>query len=72
MELLDVFEATRFGTMADEWRDRQSRVIDYPPGRTERGGDYIFTDPWRGHKIDETSARIRSQSTRGGRREDTT
>lgn len=50
--------------MPETWLDSQSRAIDYHPGGYGRGGDYIYYDPWRRYKIDETSGLARERATR--------
>lgn len=39
-------------------------AIDYHSGRTGRGGDLVYYDPWRRDKIDESLARMGADETR--------
>lgn len=64
LELLDVIEATDFTPLPEQWCDRQLPGIDYHPGRTTRGGDFVYYNPWRRHKMDGLSARMSADSPR--------
>lgn len=64
LELLNVTEHTRFDTIPEAWLQRQSRAIDYHPGATGHWGDYIYYDPRRRQKIDDTLARGRVEEMR--------
>lgn len=65
LDLLDVIEATTLDNIPETWRQRQFHAIDYHPGRTGHGGDYIYYGLCRRQKIDETPARARAEATRG-------
>lgn len=53
-----------FNTLPEYLRDRQSRAIDYYPGRTGRVGDFVYCNPIPRHKVYDASNRIRADATR--------
>lgn len=62
--MLEVIESSRFQDLPDEWSDRGSRELEYDPRRTERGGDFLYYDPWRRQNLDEQTATSRASATR--------
>lgn len=63
LEFLDVIESTDLTAMPEQWRDRQSRTIDYHQVGTEHCGYFFYYDAFRRQKIDETTVRARSAAT---------
>lgn len=63
-EMIEVIKSTRFQDLPATWSDRRSLALDYHPGRTERGGDFLYYDPWSRQKIDEQAAASRASATR--------
>lgn len=62
-EILEVIDSTRFGTLPSS-RERTVRAVDYHPGRTSTGEDFVYYDPWTSINIYEQSASSRTAATR--------
>lgn len=42
LEFLEIIESTRFQDLPENWPNRTTRSVDYQPGLTERGRDFIY------------------------------
>ena len=62
--MLDVIESTWFESLSDSWSERDSRLVDYHPGRSGPGGDFFYYDPFERRKVSEPVALSRAASAR--------
>lgn len=65
LAMLDVIESTQFPGLPRLWHDRKSRAVDYHPGSTDDGADWVYYNPWeRRRKITSRVAVSRANATR--------
>lgn len=55
---------TRFEQFPSSWRERTTRSVDHPLGRTGVGGDVLYYTPWQDRTIYKAAACSRTSASR--------
>lgn len=64
LKMLDIIQSTRLQDLPRAWHDRKFRAIDYHPGRTGNGADWVYYDPLECRNISPQLAVSPANTTR--------